>query len=52
MPMDNPHGMPEFRVVFKDETPPAGHYCPGNCDICKNLHRGCVEGETTYCMEH
>lgn len=52
MPMDNPHGFPEFRVVFKGETPPAGHYCPGNCDVCKNLHRGCVAGETTYCMEH
>ena len=52
MPMDNPHGMPEFRVVFKDETPPAGFYCPGNCDLCKNLHKGCVQGETVYCMEH
>lgn len=53
MPMDNPHGFPEFRVVFKDDAvKPAGHYCPGNCDICKNLHRGCVVGETTYCMEH
>lgn len=52
MPMDNPHGLPEFRVVFKDETPPVGHYCPGNCDVCKNLHRGCVVGETTYCKEH
>ena len=52
MPMDNPHGLPEFRVVFKDEEKPAGHYCPGNCDICKNQHRGCVAGETTYCLEH
>lgn len=53
MPMDNPHGMPEFRVVFKDdEIKPVGHYCPGNCDVCKNLHRGCVVGETTYCNEH
>ena len=52
MPMENPHGMPEFRVVFKDETPPAGFYCPGNCDLCKNLHRGCVAGETVYCKEH
>lgn len=52
MPMENPYGFPEFRVVFKDETPPAGHYCPGNCDVCKNLHKGCVVGETTYCMEH
>lgn len=52
MPMDNPHGFPEFRVVFKDETPPAGHYCPGNCDVCKEINRGCIVGETTYCMEH
>lgn len=52
MPMDNPHGFPEFRVVFKDETPPAGHYCPGNCDICKEKNRGCIVGETTYCNEH
>lgn len=52
MPMDNPHGFPEFRVVFKGETPPKGHYCPGNCDICKEINRGCIVGETTYCMEH
>lgn len=53
MPMDNPHGMPEFRVVFKDDpVKPVGHYCPGNCDICKELHRGCPVGETTYCNEH
>ena len=53
MPMDNPYGFPEFRVVFKDDpVKPVGHYCPGNCDICKELHRGCVVGETTYCNEH
>lgn len=52
MPMDNPHGFPEFRVVFKDETPPAGFYCPGNCDVCKEINRGCIAGETTYCNEH
>lgn len=53
MPMDNPHGMPEFRVVFKDDAvKPVGHYCPGNCDICKMFYWGCVAGETTYCNEH
>lgn len=52
MPMENPYEFPEFRVVFKGETPPKGHYCPGNCDICKAANRGCVAGETTYCMEH
>ena len=52
MPLDNPYGFPEFRVVFKDEQPPKGFYCPGNCDICKEQRRGCVAGETTYCKEH
>lgn len=56
IPMINPHNMPEFRVVFKDDTekpdPSKVWYCPGNCDICKALHRGCLAGETTYCNEH
>lgn len=52
MPMDNPYGFPEFKVVFKDEDKPKGFYCPGNCDICKRIHRGCIAGETTYCNEH
>ena len=51
--MDNPHNMPEFRVVFKsDPIKPTGFYCMGNCDICKALKRGCIVGETTYCNEH
>ena len=52
MPMNNPHGFPEFRVVFKDEQKPNGFYCPGNCDICKQNGRGCIARETVYCMEH
>lgn len=53
MPMNNPYGFPEFRVVFKDDTiKPVGYYCPGNCDICKKTGRGCIGGETTYCHEH
>ena len=52
LPMDNPHGMPEFRVVFKGEQAPRGHYCPSNCDVCKATGRGCIAGETTYCHEH
>lgn len=52
MPMHNPYGFPEFRVVFKGETRPEGHYCPGNCDVCKASGRGCIAGETTYCLEH
>lgn len=54
--MINPYHMPEFRVVFKDDAvkpdPRENHYCPGNCDVCKAMHRGCVAGETTYCNEH
>ena len=53
MEMRNPYGMPEFRVVFKDDVEkPTGFYCPGNCDICKANCRGCLAGETTYCNEH
>lgn len=52
MPMYNPYGFPEFRVVFKGEEKPTGFYCPGNCDICKSANRGCIAGETTYCNEH
>lgn len=53
MPMHNPYNFPEFRVVFKDDAvKPTGHYCPGNCDVCKAAGRGCLAGETTYCNEH
>lgn len=49
MVMDNPYGFPEFRVLFDGETAPAGAWvCPGNCDICKAVNRGCVAGETSY----
>ena len=51
--MDNPYNFPEFRVVFKDDAVrPAGFYCPGNCDICKKINRGCIANETTYADEH
>ena len=52
MEMVNPYNFPEFRVVFKDEEEPSGFYCPGNCDVCKEIKRGCLVGETTYCREH
>lgn len=52
MPIDNPHGMPEFRMVFTGDAEPAGFYCPGNCDYCKEHLRGCIARETTYCREH
>lgn len=53
MPMTNPFGFPEFRVVFKDEQKPEGvKWCNGNCDHCIRNNSHCVKGETVYCMEH
>lgn len=53
MPMNNPYHFGEFSVVFNDDpVKPVGHYCPGNCDICKAAGRGCLVNETTYCKEH
>lgn len=52
MEMLNPYHFPEFRVVFKGEKAPRGHYCPGNCELCTAAGRGCPAGETTYCHEH
>ena len=54
--MVNPYKFQEFRVVFKNDAekpdPVKNWYCPGNCDICKKIGRGCVAHETTYCNEH
>ena len=53
MPMINPYGMPEFRCAMRPEDKPAGaHVCPGNCDICIKMHRGCLAGETTWVDLH
>lgn len=53
MPMINPYGFPEFRVVFKGEKKPENvFFCPGNCDLCKEGNLGCIGGNTTYCDEH
>lgn len=56
MPIINPYGFPEFRVVFPDDVtkpdPRKVHYCPGSCDVCIKAGRGCVAGETTYCFLH
>ena len=59
MPIDNPYGMPIFTVKMtagnKNHAPEFfnGLYkCPGNCDICKKLRRGCLIGEDTFADEH
>ena len=44
---DNPYGMPIAYTVMEDEEPPAGLFkCPGNCEMCIDLERGCPFGES------
>lgn len=58
--MVNPFGFPEFTCKFpqgnKNHPDPTYfdnlYKCPGNCDICKALNRGCLNGETTYADLH
>ena len=55
--MDNPYGFPIFACRMKDgnkdEMPWHEMFkCCGNCDICKELNRGCIKGENTYTDEH
>lgn len=59
MPLVNPYNFPVFTCKLKDGNKNHGpeyfnnlYRCPGNCDICKTLHRGCIAGETTYADEH
>lgn len=53
MPMVNPFGFPEFRVVMKGEEKPENvKWCCGNCNVCIHANSHCVKGETVYCMEH
>lgn len=58
LPMENPYGFPVFAVVLKngnvdgDPREYCTWTCPGNCDICKAAHRGCVAGESTAAKEH
>lgn len=59
MPVVNPYGFPEFSCKLKagNKNHPESYFatlykCPGNCDICKELGRGCLAGETTFADEH
>ncbi len=55
--MDNPYNFPVFACRMKDGNvdyiPFESYYkCPGNCDICKQANRGCINGENSYADEH
>lgn len=53
MPIVNPYGFAEFRALYENEEIPANYwYCPGNCDVCKELHRGCPYQETSCIYIH
>ena len=55
--MDNPYNFPVFACRMKDGNKDplpweTMYKCPGNCDICKKLNRGCLAGENTFADEH
>jgi len=59
MPLVNPYNFPSFSVRMKNgnKNHPAEYFnnlyrCPGNCDVCKKLHRGCPFQENVFCDEH
>lgn len=54
LPMVNPYGFPVFRCVFRnvEKAPENEWQCPGNCNICKAMGRGCVVGESSYTWDH
>lgn len=57
--IDNPFDFPIFTVKLANgnKNHPESFFenlwkCPGNCDICKKVKRGCLVGESTYANEH
>ena len=57
--MVNPYQFPIFSCKLKDgnknrteKSFEQMYKCPGNCDVCKEIHRGCIKGEDTYADEH
>jgi len=55
MPMNNPYNFPVFTVRFTSQGEkllPNMWVCPGNCDICKRMQRGCIVGENTQANDH
>lgn len=59
MPLINPYNFPIFTCKLKEgnknhkpEYFDGLYKCPGNCDICKGIKRGCIAGENTYADEH
>lgn len=55
LPMPNPYNMPVFACKMPKNSPErfeTMYKCPGNCDICKELNRGCINRESAYTDLH
>lgn len=51
--VENPFGMPEAYTVIEGDTEEGhGFKCPGNCEMCIEMERGCPFGESVYFLEH
>ena len=57
--LPNPYNMPVFSCKLKagNKNHPVEYFdslfkCPGNCDVCKAIHAGCIAGMDTYNDEH
>lgn len=54
LPLINPYNRPVFKVRFKGDPVPAEctWKCPGKCQVCRKVKRGCMIGENTWVDEH
>lgn len=47
--VDNPFGFPIAYTVLEGDTPPEGYFkCPGNCEMCIEMERGCPFGGSVW----
>ena len=52
LPIINPYGMPVFRCVESEDEAPGIALCPGDCNVCKKHHCGCVAGQSRKVILH
>ena len=52
LPIVNPYGMPVFRCVETETEAPGIALCPGDCNVCKEHHCGCVAGQSRKVILH
>ena len=59
MKMEHPYNFPMYACKLKNGNKDTSEkefknmfLCPGNCDVCKAINRGCIKGENTFVHEH